>query len=74
MDQNAHQGHNESQLKINQSFQDRMLEKLDLETPQQSENPETIHLPSSPMQFSNDSNSEEGIFDESHSEYDVIIA
>lgn len=74
MDQNAPQTHNDAQLKINQSFQDRMLEKLDLDTPQQAENPETIHLPSSPMQFSNDSNnSEEGIFDESRSEYEIVI-
>ena len=63
--QNQNQTHNGSQLKINQSLQEKLVEKAERESPQPPDNQQSIaRSQSSPMQFSNDSNSGDGNFDE----------
>lgn len=65
MEQNhQNQTHNGSQLKINQALQEKLIDKTERESPQPPDNQQSIALPSSPMQFSNDSNSGDGNFDE----------
>lgn len=62
--QNQNQTHNGSQLKINQSLQEKLVEKTERDSPQPPDNQQSIALQSSPMHFSNDSNSGDGNFDE----------
>lgn len=69
MAQSPTRGHNGSQLKINQALQETLAEKAERESPQPSDNQQPIALPSSPMQFSNDSNSGDGHFDDLQSEF-----
>lgn len=60
IDQSSIQTQNGSQLKINQALlavQDKLTEKTEKESPQPPDNHPQNELPSSPMQFSNDSNS-----------------
>lgn len=68
MEQSPTRGHNGSQLKINQALQETLAEKSDRESPQPSENQQSTALPSSPMQYSNDSNSGDARFDDLQSE------
>lgn len=67
--QNQNQTQNGSQLKINQSLQEKLVEKTERESPQPPDNQQSIALPSSPMQFSNDSNSGDGNFDDLHRKF-----
>ena len=69
MEQNQPQIHNGSQLKINQALQDKLAEKTERESPHTTDNQQPITLSSSPMQFSNDSDSGDGNFDEIHSKF-----
>lgn len=72
MDQSPTQTHNGSQLKINQSLQEKLVEKTERESPHPADNQQPIALSPSPMQFSNDSNSGDGNFDELQSKFDLI--
>jgi hypothetical protein len=66
------QTHNGGQLKINQALQEKIAEKAERESsPHSHDNQQPITLPSSPMQFSNDSNSGDGNFDDLQSEFCV---
>jgi hypothetical protein len=57
------------QLKINQALQEKLIEKAERESPQPPDNQhQQNEMPTSPMQFSNDSNSGDGNFDELQSE------
>lgn len=67
MERSPSHAHNGSQLKINQALQEEM-KKSERESPQPPDNHQPIALPSSPTQFSNDSNSGDGNFDELQSE------
>lgn len=69
MNQSPTRGHNGSQLKINQALQETLAEKAERESPQQTDNQQPIALPTSPMHFSNDSNSGDGHFDDLQSEF-----
>lgn len=69
MEQSPPQTQNGSQLRINQSLQEKLIEKVERESPHPPDNQQPTPLPSSPMQFSNDSNSGDGNFDELPSEY-----
>lgn len=62
------QPHNGGQLKINQALQEKSIEKIERESPPPSDNQRSNPMPTSPMQFSNDSNSGDGNFDELQSE------
>lgn len=57
------------QLKINQALQEKLNEKTERESPQTSDNQQPNEMPTSPMQFSNDSNSGDGNFDELQSKF-----
>jgi hypothetical protein len=57
------------QLKINQALQDKLIEKAERESPQPLDNQQPNEMPTSPMQFSNDSNSGDGNFDELQSKF-----
>ncbi|CRL04915.1 CLUMA_CG018178, isoform A [Clunio marinus] len=68
MEQSPSQSQNGSQLKINQSIQEKTVEKTERELSPPTENQQQNALSSSPMQFSNDSNSGDGNFDELQNE------
>lgn len=71
LEPNQNQTHNGSQLKINQTLQETLAEKTERESPQPPDNQPSITLPSSPMQFSNDSNSGDGNFDDLQSKFSL---
>lgn len=73
MEQSPTRSHNGSQLKINQALQETLAEKSEQESTQPSENQQVNALPSSPMNFSNDSNSGEGHFDDLHSKLKTLL-
>jgi hypothetical protein len=68
MEHNEPHSHNGSHLNINQPTQEQKVEKTERELPQPVESQQPIPLPPSPMEFSNDSNSGDGNFDENQSE------
>lgn len=67
--QNQNQTHNGAQLKINQSLQEKLVEKTERESPQPPDNQQSHALPPSPMHFSNDSNSGDNNFDDLQSKF-----
>jgi Pou domain - N-terminal to homeobox domain len=73
MEQNEPHSHNGSHMNINQAIQDHKIEKTERE-PNPVENQQPMQLPSSPMEFSNDSNSGDGNFEENQSELNFSLS